>query len=92
MVLLNIIPLHLPNGIVVCWLFFKINFEKNLSVTLLECQTVRFRSGPEVIKLFTCSTQLSMGLQLLLKAKMLKNRCFSCFKALIYCIDHDYKC
>ena len=37
-------------------------------------------SGPEVITLFSCSTQPSMKLQLLIKAKMLKNRDFSCFQ------------
>ena len=29
--------------------------------------------GPEVIKLFSCSTQLSMKFQLLIKTKILKN-------------------
>ena len=33
--------------------------------------------GPEVIKLFSCTTQLSMKFQLLIKAKMLKNNDFS---------------
>ena len=32
--------------------------------------------GPEVIKLFSCSTQLSMKFQLLIKARMLKNNDF----------------
>ena len=31
------------------------------------------KSGPEVLKLFSCSTQLSMEFQLLIKIKMLKN-------------------
>ena len=31
-------------------------------------------AGPEVIKLFPCSTQLSMKFQLLIKAKMMKNQ------------------
>ena len=30
--------------------------------------------GPEIIKLFSCSTQLSMKFQLLIKTKMLKQR------------------
>ena len=38
--------------------------------------------GPEVIKLFSCSTQLSMKFQLLLKTKILKNKDFTCFKTL----------
>ena len=36
--------------------------------------TIRLRSGPEVIKLFSCSTQLSMEFQLLIKSKMLKKK------------------
>ena len=34
------------------------------------------KSGPEVIKLFSCSTQLSIKVQVLIKTKMLKyKRC-----------------
>ena len=36
-------------------------------------------SGPEVIKQFPCSNQLSINFQLLIKTKMLKNTVFSCF-------------
>ena len=39
-------------------------------------------AGSEVIKLFSCSTQLSMKFQLLIKTKMLKNKYFSCFQNL----------
>ena len=41
-------------------------------------------SDPEVIKqsLFSCSTQLSMKFQLLLKSKMLNNKNMSCFQIL----------
>ena len=35
--------------------------------------------GPQVIKLFPCSTKLSMKFQLLIKSKMLNNKDFSCF-------------
>ena len=36
--------------------------------------------GPEVIKLFSCSTQLSIKFQLLIKTKLLKNANFLAFK------------
>ena len=37
-------------------------------------------AGPKVMKLFSCSTQLSMKFQLLFKTKiMLKHKDFSCF-------------
>ena len=35
-----------------------------------------FQTGPEVIELFSCSTQLGMKFQLLIKGKMLKNKDF----------------
>ena len=48
--------------------------------------------GFEVIKLFSCSTQLSIEFQLVIKTEMLKNKDFSCFQTLIVCIYHAYKC
>ena len=48
--------------------------------------------GPEVIKLFSCSTQLSTKLQLHIKAKILSNNDVSCFKTLICYIYHANKC
>ena len=42
-------------------------------------------SDIEVIKLFSCSTQLSMNFQLLIKAKMLINNEFSCCQTLSWC-------
>ena len=36
-------------------------------------------SGPEVIKLFSCSTQLSIKFQLLIKSKTLKKIDISCY-------------
>ena len=39
------------------------------------------QSGPEVIKLLSCSTQLSRKFQPLIKIIMLKNEDFSCFQA-----------
>ena len=39
------------------------------------------KPGPEVIKLFSCSTQLSTTFQLLIKAKKPTNEDVSCFKS-----------
>ena len=44
------------------------------------------RSGREVIKLFACSTQLSMKFQLLIKTKVATSNAVSCFKSLRCCI------
>ena len=49
-------------------------------------------SGPEVIKLFQCSTQLSMKFQLLIKTKMATNKELYYFKFLRCCIYHANKC
>ena len=49
------------------------------------------RPGPEVIKLFSCSTQLSTNFQLLIKTKIPTNKEVSCFKSL-KCIYHANKC
>ena len=51
--------------------------------------------GPEVRKLFSCSTQLSMKFQLLIKTKIPTNKEVSCFKYLKYlrcCVYHANKC
>ena len=48
--------------------------------------------GTDVMKLFSCSTQLSMEFQLLIKPKMLKNTDFSCFQIFRCCILHADKC
>ena len=40
------------------------------------------RTGPKVMKLFTCSTQMSMNFQLLIRTNMLKNKYCFCFQAL----------
>ena len=50
------------------------------------------KPGPGVIKLFSCSTQLSTKFQLLKKTKILTNEEVSCFKSLICCIYHVNKC
>ena len=46
-----------------------------------------FISGPEVIKLFSRSTQLSTKFQLLIKTKIPTNKYVSCFKSLIVLIN-----
>ena len=48
--------------------------------------------GPEVIKPFSCSIQLSMKFQLLIKTKILTNKGVFCFKSLRCCIYHADKC
>ena len=48
--------------------------------------------GPEVIKLFSCLTQLSMKFQLLTKTKIQANKEVSCFKSLRCCTYHANKC
>ena len=48
--------------------------------------------GPEVIKLVSYSTHLSMKFQLLIKTKIPANKEVSCFKSLRYCIYHANKC
>ena len=50
------------------------------------------QSGHEVIKLFSCSIQLSTRFQLLIKTKILTYEEVSCFKYLRCCIYHAYKC
>ena len=50
------------------------------------------QSGPKVIKLFTCSTQLSTKFRLLIKTKILTNKEASCFESLRCCIYHANKC
>ena len=50
------------------------------------------RTGHEVIKLFLCSTQLSMKFQLGIKSKITTNKEVSCFKSLRCCIYHANKC
>ena len=47
---------------------------------------------PEVIKLFSCSTQLSTKFELLIKTKIPTNKEITCFKSLRLCIYHAYKC
>ena len=56
------------------------------------CLTIVFLGrGPKVIKLFSCSTQLSVKFQLLIKLEYLKLK-FSSFQYLRCCIYHADKC
>ena len=55
-------------------------------------QTSSKEPGTEVIKLFSCSTQLSTKFQLLIKAKIPTNEEVSCFISLRCCIYHANKC
>ena len=53
---------------------------KILTIDLFICTMNRTSPVPEVIKLFSCSTQLSVKFQLLIKTKMLKRYIFPAFK------------
>ena len=48
------------------------------------------RPDPQVIKLFLCSTQMSMKFQLLINTKIQTNKEVSCFKSLRWCILSCY--
>ena len=50
-----------------------------------------YKPGPDVIKLFSYSSQLSMKFQLFMNSKMVKYKAFSCFQTLRYCIFHIIK-
>ena len=73
---------------------FVLGAQKNslIMMVLLSTHNIYFSSGPEVIKLFSCSTQLSTKFQLLIKTKILTNEEVSCFKSLRCCIYHANKC
>ena len=64
----------------------------NIAAHLHGCSRIsRSRPGPEVIKLFSCSTQLSMKFQLLIKTKIPANKEVSCFMSLRCCNYHANK-
>ena len=69
-------------GIVVKFLLFY--------CSVISCRFIIPR--PEVIKLFSCSTQLSTKFQLLIKNKIPKGEEVSCFKSLRCGIYHANKC
>ena len=57
--------------------------EKQITlIRVIKIRTSESQVGPEVIKLFLCSTQLSKKFQLLIKSKMPTNKEVSCFKSL----------
>ena len=63
------------------------------SLRVVEHEKVKAsKPGPEIIKLFSCSTQLSTKFQLLIKTKILTNKGVSCFKYYRCCIYHANKC
>ena len=49
------------------------------------------RPGPRGYKTFSCSTQLSIDIQKLIKSNMLKNKGFSCIRMLRCCFYHANK-
>ena len=51
-----------------------------------------YKTGPEVIKLFLCSTEMSTKFQFLIKTKIPTNAEVSFFKSLRCCIYHANKC
>ena len=53
--------------------------ESQCYVTNLEQEMERLKTKT---RRFSCSTQLSMKFQMLIKSKMLKNKDFSCFRCL----------
>ena len=62
--------------------FFELMDKETITVSL---------PGPEVIKLFSCSTQLSTKFQLFIKTKIPKSE-VSCYKSLRCGIYHADKC
>ena len=90
---LNSLPTgYLASFLVICrCVFFKINFLKkkfrntctiNMSNSLDPDKAQHsVWPGPKVIKLFSCSTQLSTKFQLLKKTKILTNEEVSCLKS-----------
>ena len=70
-----------------------VTIKSNLTVKTLEYDCEMPKSpGPEVIKLFSSSTQPSMKFQLLIKTKVLKNDDFSYFQTLSLCIYPTNSC
>ena len=54
--------------------------------------TIKKQPGPEVIKLFSCSAQLSTKFQLNIKTEIPTNGEVSCVESLRCDIYHAYKC
>ena len=70
----------------------EVQAESRAKIWLQAPQWLQMLSGPKVIKLFSCSTQLSMKFQLLIKTKIPTKEEVYCFKSLRCCIYHTYKC
>ena len=68
------------------------NVKKHTCTSSEYDKSISKQSGLEVIILFSCSTQLSMKFQLLIKTKIPTNGEVSCFKSLIGCIYTANKC
>ena len=61
----------------------------NMLSVLLNAFANPSEPGPEFIKLFSCSTQLSSKFQLLITTKIPTNKEVSCFKSLRSCIHRE---
>ena len=79
----------LREGSCVVSLFLALSIEITLTAT---CPAELQLPGPEVIKLFSCLTQLSTKFQLLIKTKIPTNDEVYCFKPLRCSIYHANKC
>ena len=55
-------------------------------------QNTAWKSGPDVMKLFSCSTQLSTKFHVLIKTKIPTNEEVSCLKSLRFCVYHANEC
>ena len=62
------------------------------SVSEWTIPSLMYQTRNKVIKHFSCSTQLSTKIKLLIKTKILINEEVSCFKFLRCCIYHANKC
>ena len=63
-----------------------------MGITVEDSTLLVNQFGHEVIILFSCSTQMSMKFQLLLKIKVRKNKYFSLLNTVMGCIYLAYKC
>ena len=70
----------------------KLKYPPNVSVLQYLFTSGTHREGPNVIKLFSCSTQLSTKFQLLIRTKIPTNKKVSCFKSLRCFIYHANQC
>ena len=73
-------------------IFFVFCLALLMHIFLCVVRTTGNKSDPEVIKLFSCSTQLSTKFQLLIETKIPTNEEVSCLMSLRFCIYHANKC